>query len=318
MLKCRLYLGEIPHKDKVYPGLHPPLVDRAIWDRAQALLSGNLQGERAGGNRANMSLLAGRIVDEAGGPLVAVHATSGKIRYRYYVARALQQGESAQGARVPAREIEAPVCERLAALFDDVVMLLGEEWLVVPADDYARASGAAGVLAARIKAREPDLVRRLVTEVRIERTGFVATCSTAAIAEALGGGLAAKAPATLALSSSVRLTRTGRTMRLVDARGAVSGGIEDPAVIRLLATAHRYWSELRAGELDVTTLAAREGVTPSYLTRVLRLAFLAPDVTEALLAGRQRAGVNRAMILATGAIDADWKPQRRALLPGRA
>ena len=37
-------------------------------------------------------------------------------------------------------------------------------------------------------------------------------------------------------------------------------------------------------------LAASEGVQPSYVTRVLRLAFLSPQVTQAILAGTVRAG----------------------------
>lgn len=33
-------------------------------------------------------------------------------------------------------------------------------------------------------------------------------------------------------------------------------------------------------------------MTPAYLTRVLRLAFLAPDITEAILAGSQPAALS--------------------------
>jgi site-specific DNA recombinase len=47
---------------------------------------------------------------------------------------------------------------------------------------------------------------------------------------------------------------------------------------------------------------------------VLRLAFLAPPVVESLLAGRLRAGVDGAVLTATGAIDAVWAKQRRAML----
>lgn len=59
------------------------------------------------------------------------------------------------------------------------------------------------------------------------------------------------------------------------------------------------------------------GVTSSYISRVVRLAFLAPAVTEAILAGRQRAGVTVASLTADRAIAADWQTQVASLLPAR-
>ena len=93
ILKNRIYLGEIEHKDQVYPGLHLPILDRELFERVQAMLRAHTQGTRDGTRAERPSLLAGRIVDDAGEPLVPVHATKpvpsgaegGKVRYRYYV-----------------------------------------------------------------------------------------------------------------------------------------------------------------------------------------------------------------------------------------
>jgi hypothetical protein len=73
---------------------------------------------------------------------------------------------------------------------------------------------------------------------------------------------------------------------------------------------------LQEGEIDIKRLAAREGIGASWITRVLRLAFLSPAVVDALLAGRLRAGVDAAALTATGTIDASWAAQQRAFLPG--
>jgi site-specific DNA recombinase len=35
MLQNRIYLGEITHKDKSFPGQHPAIIDRSLWDRVQ-------------------------------------------------------------------------------------------------------------------------------------------------------------------------------------------------------------------------------------------------------------------------------------------
>ena len=36
MLKNRTYLGEIKHRNLTYPGLHPPLMDRGLFEAVQA------------------------------------------------------------------------------------------------------------------------------------------------------------------------------------------------------------------------------------------------------------------------------------------
>jgi hypothetical protein len=55
---------------------------------------------------------------------------------------------------------------------------------------------------------------------------------------------------------------------------------------------------LESGEFaTIAELAEREGIAPSYMTRVLRLTLLAPDIVEAILEGRQGAEVTLARVL---------------------
>ena len=63
-------------------------------------------------------------------------------------------------------------------------------------------------------------------------------------------------------------------------------------------------------------LAMQEGVNPSYVSRVARLAFLAPTVVEAILAGRLRAGLGSMTLLKPDAIPDDWSEQARRFLIG--
>lgn len=52
---------------------------------------------------------------------------------------------------------------------------------------------------------------------------------------------------------------------------------------------------LESGEFaTVAELAEREGVAPSYMTRVPRLTLLAPVIVEAILNGKQRPKVTLA------------------------
>jgi hypothetical protein len=62
----------------------------------------------------------------------------------------------------------------------------------------------------------------------------------------------------------------------------------DARLIRLLLRARRFNATLAQGEgAPFAALAEREGVSRSYFTRLLRLSYLAPDITQAILDGRQ-------------------------------
>ncbi|MFM9785725.1 zinc ribbon domain-containing protein, partial [Streptomyces scabiei] len=80
------------------------------------------------------------------------------MRYRYYVSRALQSGTSQQGMRIPAREIEAAVAERIASEFDDVLTLLITTGLPLPARDIDEVQSRGSELAARLRrGKTPEL-----------------------------------------------------------------------------------------------------------------------------------------------------------------
>ena len=118
----------------------------------------------------------------------------------------------------------------------------------------------------------------------------------------------------LALISHVRLTRTGRAVRLVHSSGAPATSAEpDLALIKLVAKARDWWAIIAAGAITPATLAQQEGVTVQWLLRVLRLAFLSPEVTEALVAGKLAAGVDGTALLAIDAIALDWAEQEKLL-----
>ncbi|WP_145111326.1 hypothetical protein [Cereibacter sediminicola] len=72
----------------------------------------------------------------------------------------------------------------------------------------------------------------------------------------------------------------------------------DDALVKALARAFRWKRALESGHCaTIAELAAMEGVSPSYLTRVLRLTLLAPDIIEAILDGRQGPEVTLARLM---------------------
>jgi hypothetical protein len=64
-------------------------------------------------------------------------------------------------------------------------------------------------------------------------------------------------------------------------------------------------------KVSLNDLAGESGVNDRYTSRILRSAFLAPDIVEAILEGRQPAGMTLDRMLDD--LPLDWDKQRRAL-----
>jgi len=315
ILNCPTYIGEVHHKGQIYPGKHAAIIDRGLWAQAQEILRGNLQGHRSGRSAARPCILAGKVVDADGIPLLPVHACKGKVRYRYYVSRALHHGEAETGMRIPARELETAVTRRLAEMLVDGLALITTAALEVAPVDIGTFFDRLAALGGKIAGRDLITVRHVVSRVTIHDGRFEIECSATAIAAALGVGRCDSGPERIAITCEVRLSRSGRAMRLIQGNGASVGRGTDTSLVALLVKARRWWTILRKGELDVGSLARLEGVQSSYVTRVVRLAFLAPKVIEAIFVGAVLPRVNSAALTATDAISPVWMEQRDALLP---
>jgi DNA invertase Pin-like site-specific DNA recombinase len=107
MLQNRIYQGEITHKGNAYPGEHPAIIEKPLWDEVQAILAENRVNRDVGSYAKQPSLLAGLAFDETGERLTPSHAVKKGTRYRYYVSRCLIIGtakDQSQGRRIPGRQ----------------------------------------------------------------------------------------------------------------------------------------------------------------------------------------------------------------------
>ena len=311
LLSNPIYMGEIHHKGQVHAGKHEAIIDRATWDGVQQMLAANLQGERSGGRAQSPSLLAGRIFDQHGKPLVAVHACKGKVRYRYYVSRSLQHDadrHATDGLRIPAREIEAAVITSLAGALDDPLALLAQADITLESDRLRMIFKKAEQLAASVRRKQRNVISDLVGKVVVHPHEIAIRLSVAALCGACTIALG-NSPDSISLTASVRLTRTGRAIQLVQRDGRpMSQGRPDPGLVELLRKGHSWWQQLQTGTVDIATIARNEKVNDSWVSRLVRLNFLAPAIVEAILAGTQPASVS-ATSLRTAKLPIGWNEQ---------
>ena len=117
LLRNRVYIGEVIHKDRHYPGEHEGIVPRELFDAVQAALSQKAQAQ--GSLRGNTgSWLTGLLYDDRGNRMTPSSARKGALRYRYYVSRALETGQRSEAgsvSRVSAPELEQAVRDALTS-----------------------------------------------------------------------------------------------------------------------------------------------------------------------------------------------------------
>ena len=86
----------------------------------------------------------------------------------------------------------------------------------------------------------------------------------------------------------------------------------DSTLVNALARAHRWNKLLESGRYgSAAELAAAEKINPSYVSRVLRLTLLAPDIVEEIVEGRQADDMEAAILLRPFPLE--WNKQPRVL-----
>src|SRR5713226_2657627 len=172
VLQNRIYVGDIQHHGKLYPGEHTGIIPRELWEQVQAHLRSDNQGRR-NGLEANMSsLLVGLLQDAKGNRFTPSHTAKSGKRYRYYVCPARIDGQKARSrpARLPAHDVERQVSLRLQSFLQSTSEVM--DGLSQPEDPPATTQdiiAAAGKQFDRLSAASPsavqDFVRRVVRRV---------------------------------------------------------------------------------------------------------------------------------------------------------
>jgi site-specific DNA recombinase len=231
--------------------------------------------------------------------------------------------ETSAGLRIPAAEIEQLVSSRV------------HRWLFDPGSIYKSTSGRLAdssvqrrllALAADIGRHWPELPvprkRAVLTalikriEVRFDQIDIhlrpLRLCALLDLPARPAQGV--NDDEIELMSVPVRLRRSGREIRMVINRTDSFVAKPDARLIKLLLRARRFNATLAQGEgVSFAGLAEREGVSRSYFTRLVRLSYLAPDIAQAILDGRQPRDLTAEKLLAHSRLPLAWHDQRIVL-----
>jgi site-specific DNA recombinase len=322
LLSNRIYTGHIAHKGDLHPGQQAALIDDETWSAVRDQLAANTSDHRRRAKAAEPSLLAGLLVDACGERLTPSHAVKKGRRYGYYVSAALitDAGTDRQGWRLAAREIEEAVMRilidaltspaRLVQRFGSAAIVNGQTRKTIGrAADIAAALDGSPVERAK-------LIRGLVEKVIIDEEMLTIKLRRGALV----GDVPPSASEdgrddTVELTAIAAFTRRGAEIKL-----ALPGLVQqthsstaDPALIKAIARGREWFEELATGRAQsLQELAKREGISRRYIRRLVDLAFLSPQLVEAILQGRQPVALTATRLTELD-LPLDWTEQDKLL-----
>jgi DNA invertase Pin-like site-specific DNA recombinase len=329
LLQNRTYRGEAKHKGNAYPGEHKAIIDKPLWDSVQAMLVKNSVERVAGVNTKAPSLLTGLLYDETGERLTPTWTVKKGKRYRYYVSTSLVKGDGRPDStrrRLPAGNLENIVIDRLRKFLSSRRELLD----AIDDDHFGRTGHTHLIQRARQTAEALDqtpqqnqeVIAALVHRVEIGPESLKISVSLDRLAAPLGSeyGELPQDKTThpsdhvVTLTASVQLTRVGREMKLL-VDDSDDNRSPDMGLLRVVTRAHDVQRRLAEDPaLTVHDIAREDRVTSDYLYILLRLRWLAPDITTAIVNGRQPPQLNaKKLMRLTAQLTVDWAAQRELL-----
>ena len=143
------YVGKIRSRDKVFDGVHEPLVDEFTFAKAQAILRERGEHAKRRGNASDF-LLSGLLRCGRCGKAYTCMSANGNVgRYHYYACTGRQKygPKACDGERLPREKLEQAVLRQLASVYRD-------EQLIANALTKATAEA---------ETRRPELAQRLAS-----------------------------------------------------------------------------------------------------------------------------------------------------------
>jgi site-specific DNA recombinase len=288
MLSNPVYRGCIQHREKIYEGAHPPIIDDELWAAVQDKLAENTREKPSTPKLAASPLLPGRLFDDRNHAMTVVHTKKGCRRYRYYASVALDPARSGEPGSVP--RIAVGVLDGFVA--KQLESRLSSGWLSNSLDDERLRSAIINVI------------------LSDDRITISLNADAFQIDLTIPSGRVRKIGDQTEIMIQTRLKHRKGAIHIEPAVGTISSGQIDKSLIRAVCLTRTWAERLARGDFKtITELAEHYGYWDHYVANLMPLAWLAPDLVEDILEGRQPAGLTLGK-LKYRQLPMDWQAQR--------
>ncbi len=325
VLSNTTYVGDVRHKTAIYPGQHEPIVDRSTWQTAQDILKGNAPNRGAARNGQSPHLLTGLAFDENGDRLSPTHANKKGRRYHYYVSRRLiRQGRgNGSGWRLGAKQLDYAVARAIGGFLANEQRLIDTLKFPAATSDHVRAilKRARGLSIDltndQHEEHRGDLLRRLIHRITLRADTLCIQLKRSQLRAAIMSDDPSPKDTMeelIDLDVPVEMKRCGVEAKLILHSTSHDAIQPDDDLIDLVTRARSWFNQLVLGEVgSVLAIAQQYTKDPSDAGHDLQFAFLAPEIVEAILAGRHPANLTVKRLRKIASLPLSWHQQNKML-----
>ncbi len=274
LLKNRTYRGEAGHKGSWFRGEHEPIVDCEVFEQVQSLLKAN-SVRRTGRREQTGALLTGLLFDDRDNRMSPSFSVKNGVRYPFYVSSAVLKGRNTEAgsvARISAVELETAILKAVRQHID------------APQDDSP--------------ATPRNLIDRSVSRI------VVGSVNVKIALKAMADGV----PSEVVIPSP--RSRQHECPHIEEANEN-KARTPSPQLVQAVVRAHIWVRLLSDGtHKSIESLAQSVHVHPKIVRNGIRMAFLAPTISKAILEGDQPPSLSLKDFI--GAVPLSWSEQRRA------
>lgn len=330
ILRNKLYMGKIEHKEKgeVYNGLHDAIISEDTWKKACAILNTDSKFRPRKSKNDRPYLLKGILFDPKGYALTPTYTKKKNKSYRYYVStHAIKTAYD----NCPLKTISAPFMEDI--ILEQVKRALTNvEWIqrIQHQSDDLKLSDIRLALknfdtmwTELFPAEQARIIQLVINKITVHPDKIIIAFHPSGMLSVLHEFMPDlktydDIDESMVMEIPVQFQRKVKRKRITTPDGHSIIKVDDKNIneplVRAISRAYKWQDMLDTGkEKSITKLAHQENMKTSYMASVIRLTDLAPDITAAILEGKQPSTLQLQDLLRGGILPLDWNNQRKKL-----
>ncbi|TAH37513.1 MAG: recombinase family protein [Alphaproteobacteria bacterium] len=273
ILRNKLYIGMIVHKDKEYPGEHKAIISNELWNKVHKVIEGNKVIQI--NERINSpSLLARIILDKNGHPLTPATSQKGAgLRYRYYITGLayIDKKKGQKAIRVPAAEAEELVWREIGRLLDDTERLkelLGVKKIVSGAIE-SLVRQYSGVPAGQ----RYEFIRQVISKIYVSKEDVRFEVNNQGLSKLLNVAIEPNSPPA-SFAIKYRLTRRRNNIRIISENDNYRLDPTDAEIMKRTIVKAFAWQQMMFEEgKSVDEIGKEFGVSGRYVGKMIEMSF---------------------------------------------
>ncbi len=223
------------------------------------------------------------------------------------------------GWRIPAKELENTIARELHQLLSDE----GKLFDLITASDLSpgriqtssnKAMEFCDILASTLTDEKRKLVQDIIKRITVTPGHMQIEINCSKLVSLLTNDASKNTEDSVTLNIPFTLKRRGVEAKLVIENGDSAWVRPDPKLIETIAKGCTWFEQIASGQSrSVREIAQRENVDEGDVSRMIGFAFLAPDIVEAIIHGRQPIGLTAERLKRLQNLPSSWSIQRGAL-----